>query len=149
MGMDVIGLKPTSATGEYFRNNVWWWRPLADYCLEVAPQYNNIRWHTNDGEGLDAEDSVKLADILQSKIDDGSCAKFAADRKEMLELMPDETCDLCNGTGTRNDAVMHGTCNKCKGTGKVRPFDTWYPFSVENVQEFTKFLRDCGGFEIN
>ena len=37
MGMDVIGLKPTSKEGEYFRNNVWWWGPLADYCMEVAP----------------------------------------------------------------------------------------------------------------
>jgi hypothetical protein len=29
MGMDVYGKEPKSDKGEYFRNNVWWWRPLA------------------------------------------------------------------------------------------------------------------------
>ena len=27
MGMDVYGLEPRKEKGEYFRNNVWWWRP--------------------------------------------------------------------------------------------------------------------------
>jgi hypothetical protein len=149
MGMDVHGKRPKSETGAYFRNNVWHWHPLADYCQEPAPQYAGLAWHTNDGEGLSAQDSVKLADILQAKIDDGSCAKFERDRKEALELMPDEECYLCKGTGTRNDAIRQGTCNKCKGVGHVRPMDTWYGFSVQNVQEFANFLRDCGGFEID
>jgi hypothetical protein len=32
MGMDVYG-----ESGNYFRNNVWWWRPLANYCQAIAP----------------------------------------------------------------------------------------------------------------
>ena len=55
MGMDVYGRNPTTKQGEYFRNNVWWWHPLADYCTSVAPditaQCNS--WHHNDGDGLD------------------------------------------------------------------------------------------------
>lgn len=149
MGMDCYGKEPTSVMGEYFRNNVWWWHPLADYCQGVAPQYAGIAWHFNDGDGLNAEDSVKLADILQSKINDGSVAKFTADRKERLEGTPDEECHICNGTGTRDDAIMKGKCNNCKGEGKVRPFGTFYHFSVENVQEFANFLRDSGGFKID
>ena len=27
MGMDVYGRNRCSKEGEYFRNNVWWWRP--------------------------------------------------------------------------------------------------------------------------
>ena len=32
MGFDVYGKDPDpgSGSGEYFRNNVWWWRPLRD-----------------------------------------------------------------------------------------------------------------------
>jgi len=149
LGMDLCGKQPNNETGEYFRNNVWWWRPLADYCCEIAPQYNGISWHSNDGDGLSAEDSVKLADILQALINDGSTARYEQKRKEMLDAMPDESCDLCDGTGTRNDAIVRGECNTCAGTGAVRPFDTYYPFSVDNVQLFVNFLRDCGGFEIN
>jgi DnaJ-class molecular chaperone len=92
---------------------------------------------------------VKLADILQAKINDGSCAKYGADRKEELESMPDEMCGACNGTGQRDDEVIKGQCTKCKGEGKIRPFATWYHFEVENVQEFVNFLRDSGGFEIH
>ena len=31
MGMDVYGERPRTNKGEYFRNNVWWWRPLWNY----------------------------------------------------------------------------------------------------------------------
>ena len=34
MGFDLSGLNPKNETGEYFRNNVWWWRPLAQYVLD-------------------------------------------------------------------------------------------------------------------
>jgi hypothetical protein len=37
MGMDVYGKDAVSEKGEYFRNNVWYWRPLWNYCIEVAP----------------------------------------------------------------------------------------------------------------
>ena len=37
MGMDIHARNPTGERGAYFRNNVWWWRPLADYCITVAP----------------------------------------------------------------------------------------------------------------
>ena len=33
MGMDVYGRRPKSERGEYFRNNIWWWHPLADFIL--------------------------------------------------------------------------------------------------------------------
>ena len=29
--------------GTYFRNNVWWWRPLADYTLEYSKVPSNKR----------------------------------------------------------------------------------------------------------
>ena len=35
MGMDVYGKNQTSEKGSYFRNNVWWWRPLWNYCEEL------------------------------------------------------------------------------------------------------------------
>ena len=35
MGMDVSGMNPSSETGEYFRNNVWWWRHLWNYSVLV------------------------------------------------------------------------------------------------------------------
>lgn len=158
MGMDVIGKKPTAPEGEYFRNNVWWWRPLADYVREVAPEITSEcrYWDSNDGDGLDAAGSVALADRLQAEIDAGRTAKYARVYESNLERMPNEPCRVCAGTGTRKPVPEVGAgdlatgmrCNGCEATGYVRPWETHYPFSVENVTEFVTFLRSCGGFEI-
>ena len=72
MGMDVYGKNPTSENGKYFRNNVWWWRPLAEYCKQIAPEITSkIKYlQSNDGDGLQTqEDCNILADKLQEAID--------------------------------------------------------------------------------
>lgn len=160
MGMDVYGKKPVSETGKYFRNNVWWWRPLADYCCEVAPKItaNCKYWQSNDGDGLNAQDSASLADLLQIEIETGATLIYEKRYISTQEATPNEECFICEATGTRNPPPIGGAgnpktngirCNGCEGTGFVRPYSTQYPFSVENVERFVAFLRDCGGFEID
>ncbi len=149
MGMDVYGKNATSEKGKYFRNNVWWWRPLWHYCLEVSEVARNVKHgHYNDGDGLNEEGAMDLAFALESELLAGRTAEYAAAYRQRLDALPLEDCDLCHATGTRNDQYVQGKCNKCHGEGKVKQFETWYPFSVENVQEFVEFLKDCGGFEI-
>jgi len=64
MGMDVYGNAPTQKEGEYFRNNIWWWHPLADYIELVAPDEAAAceHWHSNDGDGLDT--GIGAADLM-------------------------------------------------------------------------------------
>lgn len=158
MGMDVHGREPLNETGEYFRNNVWWWRPLWDYCLEVAPVARKVKHgHSNDGDGLGKRDSVALATKLREEIASGRCAEYAAEYKKGIDAIPLQTCDLCGGTGLRPDWERFGEewrkncngCNGCNGEGKRKSMATWYPFSVENVEEFCVFLENCGGFSID
>lgn len=159
MGMDVFGKEPRSEQGKYFRNNVWWWRPLADYCCEVAPEIASGcgYWQSNDGDGLDDDGAIALADALQAEINSNRADAYARRRQSEIEMMPNEPCYLCEATGTRKpvpdvgagDLKLGGIkCNNCDGSGYVRPNADNYPFSVENVIEFIAFLRDCGGFEI-
>ena len=35
--------------GIYFRNNVWWWRPLWDYVYDVCPDILRDRFHVGHG----------------------------------------------------------------------------------------------------
>jgi hypothetical protein len=102
--MDVFGRKPTSKEGEYFRNNVWWWHPLADYCIEIAPEIAERceGWHFNDGDGLNGQDSAALADALQEEIRSGRCGAYAEIRKAELVGLPNERCTFCEGTGVRS-----------------------------------------------
>lgn len=159
MGMDVYGKKPTTEEGKYFRNNVWWWRPLARYVCEIAPQTaEKCRyWQSNDGDGLNAEDSADLARILETEVVSGRAASYEKRYASAQEMQADIVCDLCEGTGTRAPVPQRGAGdpkrggtprNKCHGEGYVRPTSTYYPFSVDNVKEFITFLRGCGGFEI-
>jgi hypothetical protein len=160
MGMDVLGIKPTTKEGEYFRNNVWSWRPLAIYIKFVAPEklFNKCRnWQSNDGDGLDAVDSILLANVLQAEIDSGNTGKYQITYTSGLEQLPKEECPICQGTGTRKHPPMCGAgdpkttgikCNACDGEGFREPWAKAYAFSTENVQDFVTFLRGCGGFKI-
>jgi len=159
MGMDVHGLNPTSETGKYFRNNAWYWRPLANYIAEVAPSlYSEEVWQYNNGKGLDASDASALASILKAEVASGNCAAYATNYLRRIQSLPDEPCPHCNGTGHRNehrsllsrgDEFVHGAaCNACEGKGHRRPSSTWYHFDVENVQAFANFCAASGGFAI-
>jgi hypothetical protein len=110
MGMDINGRKPTGERGEYFRNNVWWWRPLADYCITVAPDICAAcrYWHSNDGDGLDAAGAFALAEALQKEIDAGRTETYARRYASEQELMPNEPCGICAGTGVRTPFVGNG-----------------------------------------
>ena len=170
MGMDVYGKAPISEVGAYFRNNVWYWRPLAQLCLTMAPEICAPceHWQSNDGDGLDGSGAEALATVLRKRLEDGTIARYVAARDKHLAEMADEACTLCSGTGVRSDAigrehgmpakVIHedghprdgqtGWCNACEGRGQRRPFEANYPCAVENVAEFADFLAACGGFEI-
>lgn len=171
MGMDVYGKNPTSEKGGYFRNNLWYWRPLWSYCLhkhgDLCDKVEGAQY--NDGDGLDADDARTLGERLLADVADGTVAAYKADYDAALASLPLEDCDYCNKTGIRTDEVgvsmgwadkelseadaiilgrTHGSCNACNGYGQRPSFFTQYPFEVANVQEFAEFLIDCGGFEI-
>lgn len=149
MGMDVHGKNATSETGAYFRNNCWWWRPLWDYCESVSFVAQQVEYaQSNSGDGLDAEDARTLAETLFREIDAGRTLKYEQAYNARLAALPDVACEHCHGTGQRNDAYVQGECNGCAGQGQRRPFETYYPFTVENVREFAAFLQASGGFEI-
>lgn len=170
MGMDVYGRAPTSEVGQYFRSNVWYWRPLWNYCMEVAPELcKDVSGHTNDGDGLDATGAAELADILTREIDSGRTAQRVVAFHEYQSNLERHTCTLCSGTGIRTDEVgqLHnmptkvlephlqsllgrstGWCNSCRGEGLVEDHEIAYRFDEDIVRDFADFLHRCGGFSI-
>jgi len=147
MGFDIYGMKATSETGKYFRNNVWWWRELANYVTNVC-DIDDTGWHTNDGYKISKKTATKIADTLFKRIENGDVATYEREYTKELESLPLETCIYCKGTGKRDDEYVKGECNVCSGKGKVKNWRTDYPFSVDNVKEFAEFCKDSGGFEI-
>jgi hypothetical protein len=150
MGFDLYGLKATSEKGAYFRNNIWWWRPLAGYVLENVdiPEAQAKHWQYNDGITVSEKLTLRIADTLEKLIAQGQTQQYEQEYKQALAALPDEVCVICKGQGVRNDEYVKGTCNGCNGTGRVPNFMKHYPFDVENVKEFAQFCRDSGGFTI-
>jgi len=144
MGFDIYGNKPKSEKGEYFRSNVWYWRPLWDYifrvCSDVITEEDYKKGHYNDGHLIDARKAKRIAKRLRFLLDEGEVKRWERVYKRRLKSLPDVKCDACNGTGKK--------CNKCQGKGKVRPYETFYPFEENVVREFCEFVEDSGGFRI-
>ena len=77
--------------------------------------------------GLNAKDSAALATKLQAEIDSGRTANYVRAWSSQQEMMPDEPCWLCEGTGTRKPAPECGAgdlatgtiCNACHGKGYI------------------------------
>ena len=150
MGMDVYGKAPRNEVGEYFRNNVWFWHPLWDFVCNVdeATEKERSAGHTNDGFGFNDLRSQRLAKRLRALDVEGKLDEHERATKAAMDALPDQRCNICDGTGTRRDMVVADGCNKCTGQGKVRPFETWYKFTAENARDFIAFLEACGGLEI-
>lgn len=171
MGMDVYGKNPKSEVGEYFRRNVWGWHPLWDYVEKQHPEIAELvsYAHSNDGDGLGARNSKKLAKLLMEDYESGRVAEYVAERNKALSELPFEECNLCEGTGIRTDKIgvewgmpekelepdiaiivgrTKGSCNSCNGVGKKEAWETSYYLEETDIKEFAEFLQDCGGFEI-
>lgn len=152
MGMDLHGENPKNQKGEYWRNNIWWWRPLWTYicvnCSNILDEKDKEAGGWNDGKKIVGPKADKIAKKLQETIDNGTAAKYEKEYMKSLKEMKKIDCIHCNGTGKRNDEHVKGKCNGCNGTGKTDPFAKSYPFSVENLKEFIEFAKNSGGFRI-
>lgn len=175
MGMDVIGNEPTSEAGQYFRRNVWGWRPLAELVCKLEPELTAgcTHWQSNDGDGLDAEPSEILSEALLSAVATGRVQRLVDARNKRIAALPRRRCGQCDGTGIRSDEVgvkdgqpnriigpdthaapdhprygQIGWCNGCSGYGTNKPSEADYPLTVDDVSQFAAFLAACGGFEI-
>jgi hypothetical protein len=151
--------------GDYFRNNVWWWRPLANYVIQFTgciDESDQVAWSENGGHEVDDQTAKQIHNQLKVLIESGHTKKFEDDyEKERLKAEK------------HNDKVEKELEKFCKSVEKklgktnVAPadfpkadHDEWeriyhkrkwnasYPFSVENVKEFAEFCRFSGGFKI-
>jgi hypothetical protein len=150
--------------GYYFRNNVWHWRPLADYIIEFTGcvEEDDIdRWHENGGFKVRDTDAKEIAKQLKYLIDTGHTKTYAEKHMEKLKKAREH-----NEKIDAESEKFHEEMVKKHGAGIVprdypkEDYEKWnaiynkkdwsgeYPFYVENVQEFAEFAEHSGGFKI-
>ena len=165
--------------GRYYQTSWWGWRALAEFICETFPEIaSHCRyWQSNDGDGLNAALSVRLADGLDAMIADGSLADLIEMRRAKVRNLPMRECFICHGSGIRADEIgtddgdpfkmipedardardegphpragQTGWCNGCDGRGHRLPREADYPLEFDEVKQFAEFCRHSGGFEIH
>ena len=113
--------------GVYFRNNVWWWRPLWEFvcmqCSDFMTDKQKLGGAYNDGKLIDQETAAKIGTKLEILLKDGTVKRWEKHIK------------------TRNEDLS-------KSKDEDTRFMSNYPFSQDNVENFAKFCLESGGFEI-
>ena len=113
--------------GVYFRNNVWWWRPLWDFvcmhCNDFMTDEQATGGSYNDGKEIDQKTAAKIGTKLKILLEDGTVDRWEEHIKE------------------RNEELK-------KDEDEDKQFFGNYPFRRDNVEHFAKFCLESGGFEI-
>ena len=155
----------SQVVGDYFRSNVWWWRPLADYIIT----YTNCvceddveKWGYNDGHKVSEEEAKAIAKQLTHLIKIGHTKKHAEEYERERKKQ-----ENFNKRIEKKLKAFEKSVEKKMGKDNVAPNDyseedkkkwdslyekkSWganYPFSVNHVTQFIEFAENSGGFEI-
>ena len=111
-----------STNGAYFRNNVWFWRPLWNFvtaiCDDILTRTDIESGSYNDGHKISKTKAKRMAVRLDKLLNEGDVAAYESAYR-------------------RNQDDLNDT-----------DWDKSYPFSEENVREFASFCANSGGFQI-
>jgi hypothetical protein len=153
--------------GEYFRNNVWWWRRLAEFVCEytgVVDDKDKERWQYNDNHHVTAQEAKEIAKQLRYLIKTGQVAKYEEQvRKEMeeaevrnkkvqklLDKLKAKAIEMTNNKDISPREYPSPLDEKWEKTlGTCRTAGTAIHSIKNNVEEFIKFCEDSNGFTIS
>ncbi len=166
MGFDLYSLgNHKNKNGEYFRNNVWWWRPLADFVCEKTnciDEQDKVNWQNNGGHVVDEALAKQIATQLKALIVSGDVSKAIKENEEIQAEAEENNkfVDRCHEMLRAKVEKEQGDKNLAPADYPKDDHDTWdwiqskhnygssYPFNMENVEEFIKFCEDSRGFKI-
>jgi len=151
--------------GIYFRNNVWWWRPLADLVEKLCFFLNDkqkMHLHDNGGYAYNEATANKIASALEMFVKSPvgkrteiahkkQMKKAEAHNKKVQVKLDALKMDAIAATGNKNIAPRDypkDLNDKWDSIYGEHDHTSSYPFTLKNVKEFTKFLRECGGFTV-
>jgi hypothetical protein len=138
--------------GTYFRNNVWWWRPLWEYIIEISGDLLTPEQRQGGYENsciqIPGNITRAIARRLSHEISSGNHKRYETEYREAINNLELEDCEHCNATGEREWQDGPRECNACSGEGQRESWEASYPFDAENVENFRIFLEQSGGIEI-
>ena len=108
--------------GAYFRNNVWFWKPLWNFvsnvCNDILTEKDIEKGYYNDGHKICKTKTKRIASRLRKYFRGGDVVAYELWYSRQISQLAE---------------------------------DDWnknYPFSLQNVRDFERFCEHSGGFEI-
>lgn len=152
--------------GEYFRNNVWNWRPLANFIIELNKDWlsdeQRENLHNNSGYEFNNHQAQEIKNSLVEALNNGLIKKT-----ETLWLEQSKISKKWNDRIIKLKKLLHKKAVKETSNTDIVPnayppelqlkwdklseqfdYTPSYPVSESNVKDFVKFLDECGGFKI-
>ena len=168
MGFDLYGQQPKNENGKYFRNNVWWYRPLwqfiKDNCEDILNKKDIENGDNNSGHLISKSKANEIAERLETKLDLARELRIEMEKDQKPKrkfndlinkaayLFYEEIVDKQNGKVTcpGDLKTMDPESYKIWSTlmFDLEYRETSYPFHEDNVKEFIQFCKDSGGYTI-
>ena len=151
MGMDLSSIK----NDKEFRANVWSWRPIWN-LVRIEADLTDEEYESgsmNDGYEISEERALEIHNKLKKL----NLKAIIKEYHHYLDTLPLEDCEICKGTGKRNDEHVKGKCNSCNTkfskeegipVGKQKNWQTNYRMYQEHIEEFIEYCKESRGFQI-
>ena len=151
--------------GEYFRNNVWFWRPLwvfvCNDCADILNEDDMMGGESNSGYEISEHKAELIGRRLSALLADGTVdevdrisaldrAKAKAHNDEIKEQQ-NEIRDKVHKEHGKDVAPANYPepyYTEWHNLQKQEQWSAHYPFDKENIEDFAKFCLESGGFEI-
>lgn len=160
---DTLNEWENSNPGIYFRNNVWWWRPLWSYVALNCPFLTEDEIEAggwNDGRKIDEMKAMLIASTLEDLIESGAVKKHEKQyednrnkiqlKNKLIENKMDKITEIVKEKYGELVPKDYPEPYRSDWT-KLQESKDWggsYPFNEDNVKRFAAFCKESGGFEI-
>ena len=151
--------------GYYFRNNVWWWRPLWSFvcssCDDILTEKDMNVGSYNDGHKISKTKATRIGKRLSKLLADGTvheiCKEHELERaksKAYNEMIEEQLNDiksrvkLEHGDGKVPATYPEPFKTEWEKTYAKKKWSAEYPIDAGNIEDFAKFCLESGGFEI-
>jgi len=162
---NAINTYEEEVVGHYFRNNVWFWRPLWSFVVQISDDIltdkDIMNGGVNSGHKICKTKANRIAARLKKIIDSGSLDAVQKEADESMAKIKKHNDKVRDELDELNKTVKKETGKELAPVDYPEPYKTqwdktyakedWnghYPFSADNIKEFYQFCKNSGGFEI-
>tara|TARA_X000001036_G_C20378570_1_gene683629 strand:+ start:115 stop:744 length:630 start_codon:yes stop_codon:yes gene_type:complete len=152
--------------GTYFRNNVWWWRPLwgftCDHCEDILTEKDMNAGTWNDGHVITEDKALAIAEKLKEALESPETEEYlvrhenarkeAKKENEKLNEQKEALNKIAiTMTGDKDIIPMNYPKKLKKQFDELLEERNWassYPINRDNIERFAEFAEQSGGFSI-